>query len=55
MITEFDLPCSNCGGQLEQVQISIGDQGTELDNTLLLAKCVECGAEYYPEKTLDQL
>jgi uncharacterized protein with PIN domain len=55
MVTEFDLPCSNCGGQLEQIQTPKNDQVEKSDEDLPLAECVDCGAHYYPDSTLRQM
>jgi NAD-dependent SIR2 family protein deacetylase len=55
MITEFDLPCSKCGGQLKQVSGSVDDRVDEISGTISLAECVDCGAQYYPKQALDRI
>jgi argininosuccinate synthase len=53
--TEFDLPCSKCGGQLKRVSAPADSKIDGISDTLSLAECVDCSAQYYPERVLDQI
>ncbi|WP_246998830.1 hypothetical protein [Halosolutus gelatinilyticus] len=57
MTSEFDLPCSACGGDLREVAIDPCDLGIEIetDVSVLVAKCRVCGERHYPEQTLSDL
>lgn len=57
MTSEFDLPCSACGGSLREVAVkpqALGIQGTT-ESTILVAECQSCGERHYPEQTLEYL
>nr|WP_247378735.1 zf-TFIIB domain-containing protein [Halorientalis brevis] len=49
MTTEFDLPCVDCGQELVRQQVTRG--GT----SVTVAQCPNCGGQYYPKATLEQL
>lgn len=52
MVTELDLPCTECGGELAPVEVSMeGDPGAG-SATKRLGECVDCGARHYPEQAL---
>lgn len=55
MVTEFDLPCTECGGEIVRVEIS-PDTGGESNSTKeYVGECVECDARFYPAETLKSL
>lgn len=55
MVIEFDLPCTECGGELTPVEVSInGDPGTGTVKKRI-GECVDCGAQHYPEQVLEDL
>lgn len=47
MVSEFDLPCTDCGQRLVETEIE-GPAG----NRVTVAECPDCGGRYYPESTL---
>lgn len=57
MTSEFDLPCSACGGDLREVTIESHELGmqVETETTVLVAECETCGEYHYPEQTLTAL
>lgn len=52
MASEFDLPCPECGSDLERTLVPAP---TETDDRVAVAECAECGDQYYPESALEQL
>ncbi|MFC7142036.1 hypothetical protein ACFQMA_19640 [Halosimplex aquaticum] len=50
MVSEFDLPCTDCDQQLVRTEVasSTGDE-------LTVAECPTCGSRYYPESALEQV
>jgi len=44
MVSEYDLPCTNCGHDLSRVTLA-GD--------VPVAKCPNCGTRHYPEGSLE--
>ncbi|WP_306055356.1 hypothetical protein [Natronococcus wangiae] len=57
MTSEFDLPCSACGGDLREVTIEPHKLGinVETESSVLVAECRICGERHYPERTLATL
>ena len=51
MVSEFDLPCTDCGRQLERVEAQAPSSG----GAVTVAECPSCGSRYYPESALDQV
>ncbi|MFB6183004.1 MAG: hypothetical protein ABEI96_00475 [Haloarculaceae archaeon] len=52
MVSEFDLPCSECGDDLVRTTAPAPSRpGVELQ----VAECPTCGGRYYPEATLERL
>ena len=49
MVSEFDLPCVDCGQELVRRQVA------EAGDTLTVAECPSCGGRYYPEGALSAL
>jgi transcription elongation factor Elf1 len=49
MPTEFDLPCADCGHELEK---QVTHTGT---TEVTVAACPSCGGHYYPESALEKL
>ncbi|MEF8853282.1 MAG: hypothetical protein V5A44_03835 [Haloarculaceae archaeon] len=49
MVTEFDLPCTDCGQELVRRQVA------ETGDVLTVAECPSCGERDYPEGTLSAL
>jgi uncharacterized Zn finger protein len=49
MVSEFDLPCVDCGQELVRRQV------VEAGDSLTVAECPSCGGRYYPEETLSAL
>jgi hypothetical protein len=53
MVSEFDLPCTNCGGEITPVEVPVdGDPGTG-SAMKRIGECVDCGARHYPEQALE--
>lgn len=53
MPTEFDLPCTECGADLQKVSIDPGELGaTTMTDSLIVAECRSCGERHYPHRTL---
>lgn len=48
MVTEFDLPCSDCGHDLARVEVVTDG------SSLTVAECPNCGVRHYPESALGQ-
>lgn len=47
MVSEFDLPCTNCGHDLARTTLpTTGDRG------VTVAECQNCGTRHYPEAAL---
>lgn len=57
MTSEFDLPCTECGGELQKTRLDPQEVGfqIETDATVLIAKCRSCGERHYPVQTLSRL
>ncbi|WP_136351009.1 hypothetical protein [Natronorubrum bangense] len=57
MTSEFDLPCSACGGDLREATIESHELGLQVETEmpLLVAECRTCGERHYPEGTLATL
>ncbi|MFB6150938.1 MAG: hypothetical protein ABEJ40_03945 [Haloarculaceae archaeon] len=51
MVTEFDLPCTDCDEKLEQRELD----GLSSTGSVTVAECPSCGGRYYPEGALDVL
>lgn len=54
MVTEFDLPCTRCGGEITPVAVPEDEQQEDEAEPVRLGECVECGATHYPESIFDQ-
>jgi len=50
MITEFDLPCADCGQELVRHRVSAGRF-----EDVIIAKCPDCGSQYYPKDALGRI
>jgi DNA-directed RNA polymerase subunit RPC12/RpoP len=50
MVSEFDLPCTDCEQDLVQAAVE-GPSG----DRLTVAECPDCGGRYYPESALERL
>jgi DNA-directed RNA polymerase subunit RPC12/RpoP len=50
VIEEFDLPCAECGHELERT--TADDLGTD---DVTVADCPNCGSRYYPRGALERL
>ena len=46
MVSEYDLPCTDCGHDLVRSQLAL-DGGT-----VAVAECQHCGTRHYPESAL---
>jgi len=51
MVSEFDLPCTDCNQPLERAEVELSPEG----GPLTVAECPTCGGRYYPESALDQV
>ncbi|PSP92008.1 hypothetical protein BRC78_03570 [Halobacteriales archaeon QH_8_68_33] len=49
MVSEFDLPCADCGQELVRRQVD------RAGDALTVAECPCCGGRYYPEQALSRL
>jgi uncharacterized Zn finger protein len=49
MVSEFDLPCTECGGDLTRSVV----QST--GGNVAVAECPDCGTRHYPELALSAL
>lgn len=57
-IQETDLPCSACGGTLEQRSVPTDDLPLEADldgPVISVAECIDCGERHYPTTALEAL
>jgi len=54
-VSEFELSCATCGGQLSRRAVSGAALGVGVEGELVLAECTECGGRYFPRETLDEL
>lgn len=54
MVTEFDLPCTECDQELVARELGPGT-GPQAGEELTVAECPSCGSRYYPEETLTRL
>lgn len=54
---ETDIPCSDCGTELEERTVHVRDLPISTDTQLYVdvAVCPSCEARYYPRETLDRL
>jgi len=52
MVSEFDLPCTDCNQDLVARELS---ERSSADDALTVAECPSCGGRYYPEETLSRL
>ena len=54
---ETDIPCSDCGTELEARTVHVCDLPISTDRqcNVEVAICPRCGARYYPRETLDRL
>lgn len=48
MVSEFDLPCTECGQRLDRATVA-----TASDATVEIAECSNCGTRHYPKTALD--
>lgn len=57
IMKESDIPCSDCGTDLEERTVHVRDLPFTTDAQLSVdvAVCPGCGARYYPRETLDRL
>ena len=51
MVSEFDLPCTDCGQQLVARDLP----APSASDGVTVAECPSCGGRYYPEETLTHL
>ena len=51
MVSEFDLPCTDCDQPLQPTEIELSP-GV---GALTVAECPTCGSRYYPESALEQV
>ncbi|MFB6309125.1 MAG: hypothetical protein ABEH35_07330 [Haloarculaceae archaeon] len=51
MVSEFDLPCSDCGAELVRSEAVLAGDGSAVP----IAECPSCGGRYYPEAALERL
>jgi hypothetical protein len=54
-VSEFELPCATCGGQLSRTTVPGAVLGVEVERELVLAECTDCGGRYFPRETLNEL
>ena len=50
MVSEYELPCTECGTTLSRS--TLGEGG---DGTVAVAVCPDCGSRHYPESALEHL
>jgi uncharacterized Zn finger protein len=50
MVSEFDLPCTDCEQELVARELARPSA-----DSLTVAECPSCGGRYYPEETLARL
>lgn len=57
MTSEFDLPCSACGNELQKAKIDATDLeiGIQQPLTIEVAVCQSCEHVHYPADTLVEL
>lgn len=57
IMNETDIPCSDCGTELEGRTVHVRNLPISTDSQLSVdvAVCPNCEARYYPRETLDQL
>jgi uncharacterized OB-fold protein len=57
MLREIDLPCSGCGGELVERDVDPRtlSLSSAIEGDITIAECPECGARYFPERSLAQL
>lgn len=55
MVTEFDLPCTECGGEIIRVEVSANTDSENNSTKEYVGECAECGARFYPAETLESL
>lgn len=55
MTTEYDLPCANCDGPLARHEVSPDDLEVDVNSTLPVAECTDCGSRYYPTEALERI
>lgn len=51
MVSEFDLPCTDCGQDLVAQDLS----ESSATGDITVAECPSCGGRYYPEEALSRL
>lgn len=51
MVSEFDLPCTDCNQPLQRAEVESSPAG----GPLTVAECPTCGSRYYPESALEQV
>ncbi|MFB6139890.1 MAG: hypothetical protein ABEJ26_05595 [Halosimplex sp.] len=51
MVSEFDLPCTDCDQQLVRARVTAPSAGGEVT----VAECPTCGSRYYPESALEKV
>ncbi|QLH84118.1 hypothetical protein [Halosimplex pelagicum] len=49
MVSEFDLPCTDCDRKLVRTNVVSPATGGEVT----VAECPTCGSRYYPESALE--
>lgn len=52
MVSEFDLPCTDCNRKLVARELA---PPTASGDAVTVAECPSCGGRYYPEETLARL
>jgi len=51
MVSEYDLPCTACGENLERATVTLSG----VEARVAIAECDRCGARHYPRSALDAL
>lgn len=54
MVSEFDLPCTECDQELVAREVRPATEAQPGEG-LTVAECPSCGGRYYPEETLVRL
>jgi uncharacterized protein with PIN domain len=57
MLHETDIPCSDCGTELVEQTVQVGELSitTDWQGDVTVVECPSCDARYYPDKTISRL